>query len=165
MALIRRPLNNNEGSSSKADSELPNLLSQSGSYSIDLENENEEFNEIAGDYNYPLVAELERNQAIDNEQTLQEVAEQTTYGAVFLNDLIRRQRALSVSVAVTFLIIILSLPLLNFWLRDLVSFELFGFPVSWLFLAILIYPLIWLLAFYFVSTADKYEEEFTNLVE
>jgi uncharacterized membrane protein (DUF485 family) len=164
MAIIRRPGNNNVNSS-KVDPEFHTLLSQSGSYSLDLESENEESDDIAGDFNYPLVAELERTQEIDNEQTLQEVAEQTTYGAVFLNDLIRRQRALSISVAITFLIIILSLPLLNFWLRDLVSFELFGFPVSWLFLGILIYPLIWLLAFYFVSTADKYEEEFTNLVE
>ncbi len=101
----------------------------------------------------------------ENEETLKEVAEQTTYGAVFLNDLIKRQRALSISVAVIFLVIVLSLPLLNFCLPSLLAFEIFGFDVRWLILGILIYPIIWLLAFYFVSTADKYEEDFTKLVK
>jgi hypothetical protein len=101
----------------------------------------------------------------ENEETLKEVAEQTTYGAVFLNDLIKRQRALSLSVAIVFLVIVFSLPLLSFLLPSLVAFEIFGFDVSWLVLSILIYPVIWLLAFYFVSTADKYEEDFTKLVK
>ncbi|HEX2914080.1 MAG TPA: DUF485 domain-containing protein [Chloroflexia bacterium] len=99
------------------------------------------------------------------EETLKEVAEQTTYGTVFLNDLVKRQRALSISVAIVFLVIVFSLPLLNFFVRSLVSFEIFGFDISWLVLGILIYPLIWWLAFYFVSTADKYEEDFTKLVK
>lgn len=99
-----------------------------------------------------------------DEETLQEVAEQTNYGAVFLDDLIKRQRALSVSIAVTFLVLIFSFPLLNFFLRSLVAFEIFGFEISWLFLGILIYPFIWALAFYFVTTADKYEEDFTKMV-
>lgn len=120
------------------------------------------------------LAALEDSELIESEtslydpasdETLQEVAEQTSYGAVFLNDLIKRQRALSLSVAITFLIIILSFPLLNFFLQSLVAFKIFGFEISWLFLGILIYPLIWGLAFYFVSTADKYEEEFTRLVK
>ncbi|NWJ45770.1 MAG: hypothetical protein HXX08_07815 [Chloroflexi bacterium] len=101
----------------------------------------------------------------DSKQTLQEVAEQTAYGKVFLNHLIRRQRALSLSVAFTFLAIILGLPLLNIFTREFGTLIIFEFPINWLFLSILIYPLIWVLAYYFVSTADKYEEEFTKLVE
>ncbi|MEI7556668.1 hypothetical protein [Candidatus Chlorohelix sp.] len=101
----------------------------------------------------------------DSKQTLQEVAEQTAYGKVFLNHLIRRQRALSLSVAFTFLAIILSIPLLSFFTHDFGTIIIFEFPANWLFISILIYPLIWVLAYYFVSTADKYEEEFTKLVE
>jgi uncharacterized membrane protein (DUF485 family) len=100
-----------------------------------------------------------------DEETLQEVAEQTTYGAVFLNDLIRRQRALSLSVAITFLVILFSLPLINYFLRTQIAFEILGFQITWFFLGILIYPLLWALAFYFVTTADKYEEQFTKLVK
>ena len=101
----------------------------------------------------------------DSKQTLQEVAEQTAYGKVFLNHLIRRQRALSLSVAFTFLAIILSFPLLSFFTHDFETIIIFEFPVNWLFISILIYPIIWVLAYYFVSTADKFEEEFTKLVE
>lgn len=100
-----------------------------------------------------------------DEETLKEVAEQTPYGAVFLDDLIKRQRALSISVAIAFLVIIFSMPLLFFFGRNQTAFEVFGFDISWLVLGILIYPLIWVLAFYFVSTADKYEEEFTEMVK
>jgi hypothetical protein len=101
----------------------------------------------------------------EDEETLKEVAEQTTYGTVFLDDLIKRQRALSISVAFVFLAIVLSLPLLCFFLPTLTAFEIFGFNLSWLVLGILIYPFIWALAFYFVSTAEKYEEDFTRLVK
>lgn len=100
----------------------------------------------------------------EDNDTLKEVAEQTTYGAIFLDDLLKRQRALSISVAVVFLIIIFSLPLLNFFTRDWPPLQILGIDISWMVLAILIYPVIWALAFYFVSTADKYEDDFTDLV-
>lgn len=99
------------------------------------------------------------------DETLKEVAEQTTYGAIFLDDLLKRQRALSISVAIVFLLIIFSLPLLNFFLRPLPPLHILGFDISWMALAILVYPIIWGLAFYFVSTADKYEDDFTDLVK
>ena len=111
---------------------------------------------------YNVVQEKIEQESLD---TLQEMAEQTTYGTVFLDHLIKRQRALGLSVAITFLIFLFSFPLVNFWLRGAGYLEIFGFQLNWLLLAVLFYPLIWTLAFYFVSTADKYEEEFTKLVE
>ncbi len=100
----------------------------------------------------------------DDEKTLDEVAEQTTYGAIFLNELIKRQRALSLSVAFVFLVFIFSFPLISFLGPELVNIQIFGLPVTWLLLGVLVYPLVWFLAFFFVSTSDKYEEEFTQLV-
>lgn len=116
---------------------------------------------------WPLTDWEEENATLDagsDEETLEEVAEQTTYGAVFLNELIKRQRALSLSVAFVFLIFIFSFPLISFLGPQLTSFQILGLPVNWLLLGLLIYPLVWFLAFFFVSTADKYEEEFTRLV-
>ena len=100
----------------------------------------------------------------DEEKALAEVAEQTTYGTIFLNELIKRQRALSMSVAFIFLIVIFSFPLLSFLGPALVSVQVFGMPANWLLLGVMIYPLVWLLAFFFVNTADKYEDDFTDLV-
>jgi hypothetical protein len=100
----------------------------------------------------------------EGDHALVEVAEQTTYGEVVLGDLIRRQLTLSLSVAGTFLLLLLGLPLFNLLFPDLGSLPVFGLPLSWLLLAVLIYPVLWLLAHYFVTTSKKFEDEFDELV-
>jgi hypothetical protein len=100
-----------------------------------------------------------------DDDALQEIAEQTPYGEVLLEDLMRRQRRLAISVATVFLIVLLGLPLMNLGFPSLVQMHVLGLPMSWLALAILIYPFVWVLAWYFVSTSRKYEDEFTELVK
>lgn len=101
---------------------------------------------------------------LPDDLALQEVAEQTTYGEIVLEDLVRRQRALSLSVAAVFLLLLFGLPLFNVLFPELGALPVFGLPLSWLLLAVLIYPLLWLLAWYYVTTSRKYEDEFTDLV-
>jgi len=115
---------------------------------------------------YELGDELEDLDALlaDDEQAIVEVAEQTTYGEVVLNDLIRRQLTLSLSVASTFLLLLFGLPLFNLMFPELGALPVLGLPLSWLLLAVLIYPLLCLLAYYYVTTAQKFEDEFTELV-
>ncbi|SRR5579884_1233459 len=100
-----------------------------------------------------------------DDESLQEIAEQTPYGEVLLEDLIRRQLRLGVRVAAVFLVILFGLPLMNLGFPELVQMRVLGLPMSWLALAMLIYPFVWLLAGYFVSTARKYEDEFTELIK
>lgn len=99
-----------------------------------------------------------------DEEAVQEVAEQTAYGAVLLEDLIRRQLRLGIRVAAVFVVVLFALPLLNLFLPDLVALRVVGLPVSWLALSVLLYPLLWTLGAYFVATAKKYEDDFTELV-
>ncbi len=99
------------------------------------------------------------------DDTLQEVAEQTPYGEVLLEDLVRRQLFLAISVAGVHLVVVFSLPLVNVLVPWLATIRLMGLPVTWLALAVLVYPFIWGLALYFVSTSKKYEDEFTDLVK
>jgi uncharacterized membrane protein (DUF485 family) len=101
---------------------------------------------------------------LPDDLALQEVAEQTTYGEIVLEDLVRRQRALSLSVAAVFLLLLFGLPLFNALFPELGALSVLGLPLSWLLLAVLIYPLLWLLAWYYVTTSRKYEDEFTDLV-
>lgn len=96
---------------------------------------------------------------------VQEIAEQTTYGEILLEDLIRRQLTLSVSVAAVFLAILFGLPLVNVIFPQVMALPFFGLPLAWLILAVLVYPTLWALAVYFVSTSQKYEDEFTKLVK
>jgi uncharacterized membrane protein (DUF485 family) len=98
------------------------------------------------------------------DEALQEIAEQTVYGEVLLQDLVRRQLRLGLSVAAVFLVILLGLPLMNLLFPELMQMRLLGLPMAWLALAVLVYPFVWALAVYFVSTAKKYEDEFTALV-
>ena len=98
------------------------------------------------------------------DEALQEIAEQTAYGAVLLEDLIRRQLMLAISVAAVFLVILFGLPLMNLGFPELVQMRVLGLPMSWLALAVLVYPFLWVLAVYFVSTSKKNEDEFTELV-
>lgn len=96
---------------------------------------------------------------------VQEIAEQTTYGEILLEDLIRRQLALSLSVAAVFIAILIGLPLVNLIAPQVMAMPVFGLPFAWLILAVLVYPTLWALAAYFVSTSKKYEDEFTKLVK
>src|SRR5262249_15525435 len=98
------------------------------------------------------------------DETVQEVAEQTPYGEVLLDDLVRRELMLGVSVAAVFLVLLAALPVLNALAPSLVATLVFGLPLSWLTLAVLVYPLLWVLGAYFVTTAKKYEDDFTDLV-
>src|SRR4051794_13937145 len=100
-----------------------------------------------------------------DDDALQEIAEQTPYGEILLEDLIRRQLRLGVSVAAVFLIILFGLPLMNLGFPGLVQMHVLGLPMAWLGLALLIYPFVWVLAWYFVATSRKYEDEFTELVK
>jgi uncharacterized membrane protein (DUF485 family) len=102
--------------------------------------------------------------ADDESLALQEVAEQTTYGEIFLADLISRQRRLALSVAAAYLLLIAALPLVHLGAPELLDVPLLGLPIGWLVLAVLVYPLLWALGYYFVATARAYEDEFTDLV-
>ncbi len=57
------------------------------------------------------LAELGRFWAEEEQALIQEVAEQTTYGAILLEDLIRRQLRLGLGVAALFLGVLFSLPI------------------------------------------------------
>ena len=71
----------------------------------------------------------------------------------------RRQAGLSLSVASVFLVMILGLPLVNRFLPAVASYPIFGFPASWLFLAVVFYPITVALSVYFVKKSDRIEAE------
>jgi len=69
-----------------------------------------------------------------------------------------RQARLSLRVAVVFLVLIFGLPLVNWLLPEVAQTRVLGFPLTWLFLAVLFYPLTWALSGYFVRESDRLEE-------
>lgn len=119
----------------------------------------DELDHAAGDQDGWLLPE-----SVVSSGIIKEVAEQTSYGEIFLSDLIRRQRRLALSVAAVFLLLLFGLPLLNLLLPSLVALPILGLPLSWLLVAVAIYPLLWGLALYFTTTARAVDDEFVKLI-
>ena len=71
--------------------------------------------------------------------------------------LMRRQGALSLRVAVVFVVLVLGVPLVNRYAPELAGASVLGFTASWLFLGVLIYPITVALSFYFVDRSNRIE--------
>lgn len=71
----------------------------------------------------------------------------------------KRQAGLSLRVAAVFVVIVLGLPLVNYFQPNVANVALGGFTATWLFLGVLIYPIVVALSFYFVKQSDTIEAE------
>ncbi len=77
----------------------------------------------------------------------------------FLQRLMRRQLRLSVWCAASFLIILLGLPLLNYFVPDLMATRVGGFTLTWLILGVLMFPFVWVISGIFIKVSLKMEAE------
>lgn len=71
----------------------------------------------------------------------------------------RRQAALSLRVAFIFMVMVLGLPLVNYYFPEWANAPVLGFTRTWLFLGVLFYPITWALSAYFVRESDRIEAE------
>ncbi len=77
----------------------------------------------------------------------------------FLRLLMRRQLRLSVLVAFAFGIVLLGLPLANYFAPDLMATRVAGFTLSWLILGVLFFPFVWVLSWIFIRRSTALENE------
>jgi uncharacterized membrane protein (DUF485 family) len=83
----------------------------------------------------------------------------------FLVRLMRRQLGLSILCAAAFLLVLLGLPLLNYFVPDLMAARVGGFTISWLILGVLMFPYVWLISGYFIKNSLKMEADEAASVE
>jgi uncharacterized membrane protein (DUF485 family) len=76
----------------------------------------------------------------------------------FLHSLMARQLKLSIACAGTFLVALLCLPLLNYFLPDLMATRVLGFTLTWLILGVLFFPFVWVIAWVFIRRSISLEE-------
>lgn len=81
------------------------------------------------------------------------------HSEAFLHRLMRRQLQLSISCAAAFLIALLGLPLLNYFAPELMARRVAGFTLSWFFLGIFFFPLVWVISFYFIQRSIALEQQ------
>ncbi len=72
------------------------------------------------------------------------------HSEAFLRGLMRRQLRLSAACASAFLLVLLGLPLANYFLPELMARRVGGFTLSWLLLGVLVFPYVWIIARWFI---------------
>jgi uncharacterized membrane protein (DUF485 family) len=80
----------------------------------------------------------------------------------FLHHLMRRQLQLSIACAAAFVIVLLGLPLANYFLPELMSKRVGGFTLSWLILGVLFFPFVWAIAWIFIRRSIALEDKETQ---
>ena len=81
------------------------------------------------------------------------------HSEAFLHRLMRRQLRISAACAATFSVVLLGLPLANYFLPEVMSTRIAGFTLTWLVLGVLFFPFVWIIAYYFIKRSIALEEE------
>lgn len=81
------------------------------------------------------------------------------HSEAFLKRLMRRQLALSTSCALAFLLVLLGLPLVNYYAPELMARRVGGYTLSWLVLGVLFFPFVWIIAWVFIRRSIALEKE------
>ncbi len=87
------------------------------------------------------------------------------HSEAFLHTLMRRQLGLSVSCALTFIVALVALPLLNYYAPELMAKRVAGFTLTWLVLGVLFFPFVWAISFLFIRRSIALEEDEVKSVQ
>lgn len=88
--------------------------------------------------------------------------EDRVHSEEFLHTLMRRQLALSIACAATFLVALIGLPLLNYFAPALMATRIAGFTLSWLILGVLFFPFVWIISARFIRRSIELEADEVN---
>jgi uncharacterized membrane protein (DUF485 family) len=77
----------------------------------------------------------------------------------------RRQLQLSVACAAAFLIVLLGLPLANYYAPELMATRVGGFTLSWLILGVVFFPIVWVISYVFIKRSIWLESDEVRQVE
>lgn len=94
-----------------------------------------------------------------------DIDEQTKLGEVYIRSLIRAQLRLAALAGATFGTLLGGLPLLFALVPRVREIAVFGLPLPWLLLGILVYPFLVGGGWFYVRHAERNEREFARLVE
>ena len=93
-----------------------------------------------------------------------EIDEQTRVGEVYMRSLMHDQLRLTMSVVGFVLVTLGGLPLLFAVLPVTRRMLILGLPLPWLLLGVVVYPVLYGAARYYVRRAERIEAEFTEFV-
>ncbi|RDI44971.1 hypothetical protein [Nocardia mexicana] len=97
-------------------------------------------------------------------RTRVEVAEQTEIGAALISGLVRAQLGLALRTGLVTVLILGSLPLLM-RIGSLGSMVVLGVRLPWLLLGVAAYPLLFVVGWIYIRSAERNEKDFLELAE
>lgn len=83
----------------------------------------------------------------------------------FLHSLIRKQLKLSIACALAFMLVLLGLPLANYFAPELMAQRILGFTLTWFLLGIGFFPAVWCISYYFIKRSIVLEAEEVRKVQ
>jgi len=82
-----------------------------------------------------------------------------TERTALIHHLMRRQLRLSLQCAIAFLILLLGLPLANYFAPEFMAQSVFGFTLSWFVVGIAFFPFVWVISYYFIRRSLALEAD------
>ncbi len=95
----------------------------------------------------------------------QEIDESTGVGEVYMRSLIRSQLRAALTVVTTLLLSIGMLPVVFLTMDSSTTTRVFGVPLPWILLGVVVYPFLCAIGWLYVRQAERSERDFTDLVE
>ncbi len=93
-----------------------------------------------------------------------DIDEETRLGGVYLGSLLREQMWLALRIVAVLAVTIGSLPLVFHLLPGLTDVDVIGMPLPWLLLGVVVYPVLVLLGWRYVRSAERNERDFADLM-
>ena len=94
-----------------------------------------------------------------------DIDEETRLGGVYLGSLLREQLFLALRIVALLALGVGSLPLVFHLAPGLTDVQLGGMPLPWLLLGIVVYPVLVLLGWRYVRSAERNERDFAELLD
>ena len=89
----------------------------------------------------------------------------TRVGAIYMGSLLREQLRLALRVLAILFGTVGAIPLLFHLAPGLAGVHVFGVPLAWLLLGVLVYPFLLVLGWRYIRRAEDNERDFTELVQ
>ena len=96
---------------------------------------------------------------------MQPLEKMDVHSESFLHSLMRKQLRLSIRCAAAFLLLLLGLPLANYFWPEWMATRVFGFTLTWLILGVGFFPVVWAIAWFFIHRSISLEEEEVNEIQ
>lgn len=94
-----------------------------------------------------------------------EIDAQTRIGEIYMSSLLRAQLRLAGMVLGALALLVAGLPLAFALMPSVQDVDVLGMPLPWVLLAFAVYPLLVLLGWLYVRTAERNERDFADVVE